>query len=96
MRIIFKDTFLQRLSRQIDYIASDSPKRARKFKNDVLNEIRRIPDMPYANRKSIYFDNDQIRDLIFKGYTIVYRINKEDQSIEIFGFTKYQDKPTDE
>jgi len=96
MRIIFKDTFLQRLSRQIDYIASDSPKRARKFKNDVLNEIRRIPDMPYANRKSIYFDNDQIRYLIFKGYTIVYRINKEDQSIEIFGFTKYQDKPTDE
>jgi plasmid stabilization system protein ParE len=96
MRIIFKDTFLQRLSRQIDYIASDSPKRARKFKNDVLNEIRRIPDKPYANRKSIYFDNDQIRDLIFKGYTIVYRINKEDQCIEIFGFTKYQDKPTDE
>ena len=96
MRIIFKDTFLQRLSRQIDYIALDSSKRARKFKNDVLNEIRRIPDMPYANRKSIYFDNDQIRDLIFKGYTIVYRINEEDHCIEIFGFTKYQDKPIDE
>ena len=96
MRIIFKDTFLQRLSRQIDYIASDSPMRARKFKNEVLNEIRKIPGMPYANRKSIYFDNDKIRDLIFKGYIIVYRINKEDQCIEIFGFTKYQDKPTDE
>ena len=96
MRIIFKETFLQRLSRQIDYIASDSPSRARKFKSDVLNEIRKIPEMPYANRKSIYFKNDQIRDLIFKGYTIVYRINEEDHFIEIFGFTKYQDKPTDE
>ena len=52
--------------------------------------------MPYAKRKSIYFDNDKIRDIIFKGYTIVYRINEEENCIEIFGFTKYQDKPTDE
>ena len=61
-----------------------------------MNEIRKIPEMPYANRKSIYFKNDQIRDLIFKGYTIVYLINEENNCIEIFGFTKYQDKPTDE
>ncbi len=96
MRITFKDTFLQRLSKQIDYIALDSPHRARSFKNDLLAEIRKIPRMPYANRKSIYFDDAEIRDLIFKGYIIVYRINKSDKIIEVFGFTKYQNRPTDE
>jgi plasmid stabilization system protein ParE len=75
MRILFKDSFLERLENQIDYISSDSPKRARKFKNDLLSRIKEISDNPYKFRKSIYFDNSNIRDLIFKGYTVVFRIN---------------------
>ena len=31
--------------------------------------------------------------IVFKGYTIVFRITKE--RIEVFGFTKYQKDPTD-
>lgn len=93
MKILFKESFLQRLENQIEYISLDSPKRARKFKNELLSRIKEISDNPYKYRKSIYFDNSEIRDLIFKGYTIVFRIN-EDQ-IEIFGFVKYQKNPTD-
>jgi len=44
-------------------------------------------------RKSIYFDDDSIRDLIFKGYTVVFRINNS--QIEVFGFVKFQENPTD-
>ena len=44
--------------------------------------------MPLKSRKSIFFEKDEIRDLIFKGYIIVYRINYDDDSIEVFGFTK--------
>ena len=49
--------------------------------------------MPYSNRKSVFFDNKEIRDLIFKGYVIVYRINKKEETIEVFGFTKYENDP---
>jgi hypothetical protein len=49
--------------------------------------------MPYKNRKSIYFDRDDIRDLIYKGYTVVYKINRKEDSIEVFGFTKYENNP---
>jgi hypothetical protein len=49
--------------------------------------------MPYKQRKSIYFENDEIRDMILKGYVIVYKINNTDDSIEVFGFLKYQEKP---
>ncbi|HPW67055.1 MAG TPA: type II toxin-antitoxin system RelE/ParE family toxin [Salinivirgaceae bacterium] len=93
MKILFKESFLIRLESQIEYISLDSPKRARKFKNDLLDRIKEIHQNPYKYRKSIYFDNISIRDLIFKGYTIVFRIN-EDQ-IEIFGFLKHQEKPID-
>ena len=89
MKIVFKDTFIIRLESQIEYIAIDSPKRARKFKSDLLNTIKAITTTnPLRYRKSIYFEDKSIRDLIFKGYTIVFRITKE--SIEVFGFVKYK------
>lgn len=46
--------------------------------------------MPYKHRKSIYFDTKNIRDLIFKGYTIVYRINPDKKEIEVFGLIKHE------
>ena len=49
--------------------------------------------MPYANRKSIFFDREDVRDLVFKGYNIVYKIDDENNRIDIFGFTKYENDP---
>lgn len=88
MKIVFKETFIARLENQIDFIAMDSPSRARKFKNDLLKKIKSIPKNPYQYRKSIYFNHDSVRDLVFKGYTVVSRI--ENDRIEIFGFLKCQ------
>ena len=93
MKILFKDTFIDRLESQIEYISIDSIARARKFKSEILKKINEIPSNPYQYRKSIYFEEESIRDLIFKGYTIVFRIT--DESIEVFGFVKYQKNPTD-
>lgn len=93
MKIVFKDTFLNRLSNQVDFIAQDSPERARNFKNQILKEIDKIPEFPLKHRQSIYFEDENIRDLIYKGYTIVYRIKPP--KIEVFGFLKHQNNPTD-
>ncbi len=49
--------------------------------------------MPFKNRQSIYFNDDNIRDHSFKGYVIIYRINEEQNQIEVFGFIKYTNKP---
>ncbi len=88
MKIIYKESFINRFENQLDFIAEDKLSAARKFKKELLERIKEIPSNPYSYRKSIYFENVLIRDLIFKGYTIVFRIN-EDQ-IEVFGFVKYQ------
>ncbi|EAH7533979.1 TPA: type II toxin-antitoxin system RelE/ParE family toxin, partial [Campylobacter jejuni] len=44
--------------------------------------------MPYKNRKSLSFDNENIRDLIFKGYIIPYLIDKSKNEIVILGIYK--------
>lgn len=93
MKIVFKNTFLKRLKSQIQYISIDSPNRAEKFKKELLLKIRKIPKNLTIYRKSIYFDDYLIRDLIFKGYTIVFRINEN--TIEIFGFVHYHENVID-
>ncbi|KFL34098.1 MULTISPECIES: type II toxin-antitoxin system RelE/ParE family toxin [unclassified Sulfurospirillum] len=93
MRIEFKESFLKRFESQLRFIANDSPKNALKFKNDLLTQIHSLVFHPLKCRKSIYFNDESIRDLVYKGYTIVYRINED--KIEIFGLTKYQEHVID-
>lgn len=88
MKIVLKDTFVNRLGDQLEYIAQSNPANARKFKNDLFQQIKAIASNPYKYRKSIWFEDQNIRDLIFKGYTIVFKINAN--SIEVFGFVKQQ------
>lgn len=49
--------------------------------------------MPFKHRKSIFFSREDVRDFIFKGYIIVYKVNQELKEIEIFGIIKYQENP---
>ena len=93
MKIKVLKTFKDKLNRQIEYIARDKPHAARKFKSELLKCIKEIPLMPYKNRKSIFFDRNDIRDLIYKGYIVVYKINQTEHSIEVFGFTKFENNP---
>ena len=93
MKLKITDSFRDKLNDQIKFIAKDKPSAARKFKTELLKRIREIPRTFYRNRKSIFFDRNEIRDLIFIGYIIVYKINEKENIIEVFGFTKYEDNP---
>jgi len=92
MKIKFLESFTSKIDQQIDYIAKDKPLAARTFKQNVFSLISDIPKFPYKHRKSIYFDNSEIRDLVYKGYKIIYRINNENNTIEIFGFINMENK----
>jgi len=60
MKIKFSKSFAQRLNDQVDYIANDKPSAARKFKTEIIARIKQIPQVPYGNRKSIFFDRNYI------------------------------------
>ncbi|MFP9114805.1 type II toxin-antitoxin system RelE/ParE family toxin [Flavobacterium sp. RHBU_3] len=93
MKIKILQSFRLKFNDQLLYIAEDKPAAARKFRNDVLEKLKDVPSMPYRNRKSIYFNNENVRDLVFKGYIIIYRIKPEQNEIEVFGFIKYTREP---
>ncbi|MFP5436598.1 MAG: type II toxin-antitoxin system RelE/ParE family toxin [Bacteroidia bacterium] len=89
MKVKVLQSFRLKFNDQLLYIAEDKPSAARKFRNDVLVKLKDLAVMPYSNRKSVYFRNENIRDLVFKGYVIIYRIKPELNEIEVFGFIKY-------
>ncbi len=83
MQIKRSRKYLAKLFSILDHIAKDKVTASQKFKNDLDKKIEDITHFPYKNRQSIYFDNENIRDMIFKGYTIVYEINSDEKIIEI-------------
>jgi len=38
---------------------------------------------PYQCRPSFYFDDNNVRDMVYKKYTIVYEVNIDTDTIEI-------------
>ncbi len=69
------------------------PSTQENLKDIIIKSIRSLDQISFRGRQSIYFDNENIRDLIILGFTITYRIKKD--QIEVFGLTKYQDNPFD-
>jgi len=91
MTIKISKAFLELLKEQVHYIYKDKPKAALKFRKDLLNNIKKDLKHPFQIKKSIFFDNEYIRDYIFKGYVSVYEINLEENIVVVFGFIKYRD-----
>ncbi|WP_396169531.1 type II toxin-antitoxin system RelE/ParE family toxin [Flavobacterium sp.] len=91
MKINISERFMSKLNNQVDYIAADKPQAARKFKNDLLKNIKKDLKQPFHFKKSRYFDNENIRDYVFKGYVVVYEVDIEKKIVYVFGFIKYKD-----
>ena len=70
MKIIRSRKYLRRLLAILDYIAKDKASASRTFQKELDESIKNIPNFPYKHRESIYFEDKNIRDLIYKKYTI--------------------------
>ena len=83
MKINRSARYIKELFKTLEYIAKDKISASEKFNIELDELINNLPSFPYKYRKSIYFNDKNIRDMIFKGYTIVYRIKPIKKEIEI-------------
>lgn len=84
--IILTNRFKKELGKILDFIKKDSKTRALKFRDDLLSKIDQIPNYPQIYRKSLTADDENVKDLIFKGFVVVFRIKNDD--IYILGIYK--------
>lgn len=90
MKIKFEEEFLLSLKDQVHFISKDKPRAARKFKSDLIKNLQKDLKHPLHYKKSIYFNDENIRDFVFKVYVSVYKIDVKNNLIIVFGFIKYK------
>lgn len=91
MKVSFEEKFIIALNNQVRYISKDKPISSRKFKNELIKNLKKDLKRPYHFKKSRYYDDENIRDYVFKGYTSVYKIDIIQDVIIVFGLIKYKD-----
>ncbi len=75
MKIIESEKFKLNLQIITKRIKEDKQGAAIKFAKELKIAIMNLNNSPYKYRKSFYFDDENIRDMTYKGYTIVYKID---------------------
>ena len=83
MHIRYKKSFEHQLVAIVNHIAKDKVGASIHFANELEERISLIPDHPFQYKPSIYFENKNIRDMTYKGYTINYKVNFEEDAIEV-------------
>ncbi len=92
MRIIESEEYKTRLREITNYIKKDKKSAAIHFAKELRKNIRNLNNYPFKCRKSLYFNDENIRDMIYKGYTIPYEINIDEDTIVILDIFN-QNKP---
>ncbi|MBT5934344.1 type II toxin-antitoxin system RelE/ParE family toxin [Sulfurimonas sp.] len=83
MLIVRTKYFILTLQHSLNYIAQDKVSAAVKFKKDLDKQINNLVNFPYKYRQSNYYENETIRDMTFKAYTIIYKIKEDEKIVEI-------------
>lgn len=89
MLITYNPTFRKNFGFIWDYIAKDSINKANSFKSKLRRSINGIENFPYKFRQSYYYADSNIRDFIFKGYTIPYLRDSENETIVILDIFRW-------
>jgi len=90
LEIIYEEKFIDTFTNIWDFIALDSESRANQFKEELKNKIEDLVHMPYKFKQSIYFNCEEIRDLVYKGYSIPYKVDEVNNQIVVIGINKYK------
>src|SRR5689334_10490190 len=65
------------------FIARDNPNRAMSFGYELISETDRLQEFPNFGRIVPEYRSDEIREIIFRPYRIVYRVDHEQKLCQI-------------
>ena len=92
MQINKSQKYKRELQEILTYIAKDKVSAMINFRKELNHSLSQLKIFPYKYRQSFYFKEINIRDMIFKGYTVIYEIFEN--KIEIMTIFN-QNKPND-
>ena len=92
MVIVRKKEYTTALKVILFFIFKDSKNRALSFQSQLDNKINNVVNFPYKFQQSKNHFDENVRDMVFKGYTITYLIEDKKDRISILDIYKWIDK----
>lgn len=86
--IIIAKRFIDELGAILDFIALSNPNQAMKFSNEIYTKIATLSSTPHRARQNKIASDKNVRDMIFKGYVVVFAIDETLKRVEILGIYK--------
>ena len=81
MRIIWSPRAIERVSEVAGYIAEDNLAAAERWIDAIFERVKTLEKFPEIGRIVPEANRKEIRELLFKGYRIIYRYEEEQISI---------------
>jgi len=88
MQIVKDKLFITSLQNTLTNIAEDSISQAISFDDELEDKITNLVHMPLKCRQSYFHKDENIRDLIYKGYVIPYLVDIDKELIVILNIFK--------
>lgn len=82
-KVFLSDEALNDLERIVAYIAPHNLIAAERLGNQVLDAALSLHTFPERGRAVPEFRRPELREIIFRSFRIIYRVNNADQSVEI-------------
>ena len=81
MTIIWSPLALERVAEIAEWIAAERPAAAERMVTELFGAVKRLSRFPESGRQVPEFDRAEIREVIHRGYRIVYRLAPEQIAI---------------
>jgi len=88
MRILCSDLFKEQLKSILDTFASEDFEATQNYKMYLDTVILNMPTKVQKFKKSIYFDNDNIKEIEHQGFRIPFYIEEQTDTYLILGIVK--------
>ena len=85
-KVFLSGDALSDLERIVAYIAPHNPAAAKRMGNQLLDAALSLSAFPERGRMVPEFRQPELREIIFRSYRIIFRMNNTDQSLEIVRF----------
>jgi len=81
MKILWSPLAIDRTSQIAEYIAQDNPSASTKWVETLFNKVQLLKSSPKSGRIVPETHREDIRELIYGNYRIIYRVTKNKLSI---------------
>ncbi len=85
-QVFLSDNALSDVERIVAYIAPHNPVAAERMSNQLLDAALALRTFPERGRVVPEFHRPELREIIFRSYRIICRMNHTDQSLKVVRF----------